>query len=73
MEAASIFDLDLIRALGHSPNFDGIFWIKRILAEGHEQAKTRALRMVAGAIEQRSTWLGDAGLNVLTAISAWLP
>ena len=65
--------LDFVRALGHSPNFDSLFWIKRILAEGHEQAKARALRMLAGALEQSSGWLGEAGQNVLSAISVWLP
>ena len=65
--------LDFVRALGHSPNFDSLFWIKRILAEGHEQAKARALRMLACALEQSSGWLGEAGQNVLSAISVWLP
>ena len=65
--------LEFVRALGPSQNFDSLFWIKRILAEGNEPAKARALRMLAGGLEHTAGWLGERGQDLLGSIRCWLP
>jgi hypothetical protein len=65
--------LMFVRILRRHPDFRALFWLKRLLSEGDEDAKRSALDFLARGIEHgRSTSAGE-GLSFLDALRTWLP
>jgi len=62
-----------VRILRRHPEFRTLFWLKRLLAEGNEDAKKSALDFLARGIEQGRRDGEGEHRTLLGTLRAWLP